>query len=151
MRQFVTKKKIIIPYNGRIRLKGNIMGPIEIPYMEDIKMICKLIMDKYPVYEVLKDGSKVKLTLINYNEDLNPETTSMTKEYKQVSVKESKELIKPKAKNSVTPQIVLGTKTGGTKKTGARITVANTNLNNKKSTKQQRRRRHVRADKYEEI
>lgn len=78
----VRRKKIVIPYNGYIApLKIN--GPVDIPYMETYDNIANLLMAKLPVYEVLNNGKKVKINLLNFdktNSD-NVEDSSARSEY----------------------------------------------------------------------
>ena len=60
------KKKIIVPLNGYIApLKRK--GPIDVPYMETFANIALLLNSRIPVYEVLSNGMKVKLTLMNFD------------------------------------------------------------------------------------
>jgi len=69
----VRRKKIVIPYNGYIApLKIN--GPVDVPYMETYDNIGKLLMSKLPVYEVLNNGEKVKITLMNYDKKNSEDT-----------------------------------------------------------------------------
>ena len=60
------KKKIIIPLNAYIApLKRK--GPIDVPYMETFANIALLLNSRIPVYEVLSNGMKIKLTLMNFD------------------------------------------------------------------------------------
>ncbi|NNV04723.1 hypothetical protein, partial [Brevibacillus sp. MCWH] len=63
------KKRIIIPQSGPIFPKGGVYGPIETPYMEDVRTISVLLLNNYKVVEVLEDGTKVPLTLQNFDKD----------------------------------------------------------------------------------
>ncbi|MDY5646924.1 MAG: hypothetical protein SPF22_07980 [Candidatus Onthovivens sp.] len=69
MKQIIKKKKITIQTQGSLRIKGGIRGPIEIPYMEDINVIGRMIMSGYKVTEILSTGEKVKLDIHNYNKE----------------------------------------------------------------------------------
>lgn len=69
MKQVVKKKKITIETAGPLRIKGGIRGPIEIPYMEEISVIGRMITSGYKVIEHLSDGRKVQLTVQNYNKE----------------------------------------------------------------------------------
>lgn len=69
MKQIIKQKKITIQTQGPLRIKGGIRGPIEIPYMEDINVIGRMIMCGYKVTEVLSTGEKVKLDIHNYNKE----------------------------------------------------------------------------------
>lgn len=106
MKRFVKKKKIIINTRGALALKGGVSGPIEIPYMEDTDVICKMIMRGYKVFEILEDKTKVKLDLSNYNVDLNPPKEEPIK----VKAKPKKEYtpIKPKQRPiRTTPRVII--------------------------------------------
>lgn len=67
----MTHKKIVVETFGMIPLncKGGIMGPILTPFFEDIETIRHLVATRYLVKEVLDDGTKVPLTLYNYDKD----------------------------------------------------------------------------------
>lgn len=69
MQKITKKKKITIETSGPLRIKGGIRGPIEIPYLEDIAIIGKMIMSGYKVTEHLSDGTTVKLDVHNYNKE----------------------------------------------------------------------------------
>jgi len=69
MRILKKQKKITIATNGKLRLKGGIRGPIEIPYMEDVSTIGRMVMAGYKVYEHLSNGEKVALDVHNYNQE----------------------------------------------------------------------------------
>lgn len=110
MKKFVTKKKIVIDTKGPLSLKGGISGPIEIPYYENITIIGKMIMRGYKVFEILNDGSKVRLTLTNYNVELNPSSPSIKKTLEPV--RSSKDIISTKQKsNSAKVVVGAGSKT----------------------------------------
>lgn len=104
MKKFVMEKKIVIKDNRRIKLKGNVMGPIEIPYIENTETIAKLIMQGYKVYEVFSDNTEERLTLANFNIDIHPEKTSLRK--KAVTIKHPKEVLSNKPKKQKSPRIV---------------------------------------------
>ena len=67
----MTHKKIVVETFGMIPLncKGGIMGPILTPFFEDIETIRHLVATRYLIKEVLDDGTKVPLTLYNYDKD----------------------------------------------------------------------------------
>lgn len=67
----MTYKKIVVETFGMIPLncKGGIMGPILTPFLEDIETIRHLVATRFLVKEVLEDGTKVPLTLYNYDKD----------------------------------------------------------------------------------
>lgn len=62
-------KRIVIPHNGPIYPKGGVYGPINTPYVENVRTIGVLLLNNYPVEEVLDNGEQVKLTLQNYDKD----------------------------------------------------------------------------------
>lgn len=68
MKVLVKRKKIIIPYKGLVAPFA-ITGPIDNPYMEDVEKIHELVMRNYPVVEILKDGTRVKLNVTNYDRE----------------------------------------------------------------------------------
>ena len=79
-KKLVQRKKIIVPHNGYIGMLGK-NGPIEIPYMETVQRIGEMIMRRLPVYEILSDGSKVKLTLQNYDKENCSSGTGLVQTY----------------------------------------------------------------------
>lgn len=91
----VKKKKITIATAGPLRIKGGIRGPIDIPYMEQVSVIAQMLMNKYKVYEHLADGTKVLLTLQNYD-------TVNDKEGKPVIKKASSQVKSTKDKKKLT-------------------------------------------------
>lgn len=62
-------KRIVIPHNGPIYPKGGVYGPINTPYVENVRTIGVLLLNNYPVEEVLDNGEHVELTLQNYDKD----------------------------------------------------------------------------------
>ena len=84
MKQIVRRKKIIIPFDGYIRVKG-IYGPVDIPYMETIENIGSMLAHRIPVYECLSNGKKLKLTFGNCDKDNDIDgQTTMRKTYEPV-------------------------------------------------------------------
>lgn len=73
------KKMITVHYNGPIRAKGGVCGPILTPYNEDIDTIFKMLTQGIKVVEVLKDKSEVILNLSNFNTDNEPVEETETK------------------------------------------------------------------------
>lgn len=63
----VKVKNIVIPYNGPIPTRGGAYGPVTMPYLEDTSAIAALLCRNIPVEEVLKDGTRIRLELNNYN------------------------------------------------------------------------------------
>lgn len=82
MKQITKRKKITISTEGPLRIKGGIRGPIEIPYMEEISVIGRMIMSGYRVFEHLSDGTKVRLDVHNYNKENG--TNDMVVKYEPV-------------------------------------------------------------------
>jgi hypothetical protein len=87
-------KRIVIPHNGPIYPKGGVYGPINTPYVEQVRTIGVLLLNNYPVEEVLDNGERVKLTLQNYDKDnsakkeaekVSKETTSNTSDKREVN------------------------------------------------------------------
>lgn len=68
----ITHKMVTIPHHGPIFPKASIYGPITNPYKEDINTISTLLMQGYPVTEVISEDVQVKLTLANFDKDNNP-------------------------------------------------------------------------------
>jgi hypothetical protein len=64
-------KRIVIKYNGPIYPKAGVYGPIDIPYLEDHQTIFALLVQNYPVYEVLDNGEELRLTIANFEADNN--------------------------------------------------------------------------------
>lgn len=64
----VKQKKIVIMTKGKLALLGGIMGPIDIPYYEDMPNIAKMIVRGYKVYEVLQNNDKKLLDINNYKD-----------------------------------------------------------------------------------
>lgn len=64
-------KNIVIETFGMIPLNcsGGIMGPILTPFEADIETVRELVAKRFIVKEVLEDGTKVLLTLYNYDKD----------------------------------------------------------------------------------
>lgn len=84
MKKVQQRKKIIIPYSGYIGVLG-VMGPVEIPYMETIETIAKMLMRRIPVFEITSDGNKVKLTMSNYKKNNGGESDGVKKTYEPVN------------------------------------------------------------------
>jgi hypothetical protein len=89
LKALTLKKKIVIPYNGYIALKG-VNGPITVPYMETFENISRLLMARMPVQEVLSDGTKIALDLINYDKENSWNASSTEKKYEAVTYSNGK-------------------------------------------------------------
>ena len=63
------KKMIILPGKGCLPKNGGMYGPIETPHATDVYDIGIMLFYGAEVYEVLANGTKVKLTSENYNKD----------------------------------------------------------------------------------
>lgn len=87
-------KRIVIPYNGPIYPKGGVYGPINTPYVENVRTIGVLLLNNYPVEEVLDNGKRVKLTLQNYDKDnsVKKETAETVEEANETVSTEKKEV-----------------------------------------------------------
>ena len=94
MRKVVKRKKITIATSGKLSLKGGIRGPVEIPYMETVDNIGKMIIAGYKIYEHLSDGTKVQLTVQNFKRE-NGKNDMQTK---LEPVKSAEELKEPPSK-----------------------------------------------------
>lgn len=64
---FVKEKNIIVKSVGTLDILGGVTGPILKPFKKDVKTIMHLINTGKEVYEVLEDGSQVKLSIRNYD------------------------------------------------------------------------------------
>ena len=90
MKKVQQRKKIIIPFNGYIGVLG-VMGPVEIPYMETLETIAKMLMRRIPVFEITSDGNKVKLTMSNYKKNNGTsEEDAVKKTYEPVNTGKKK-------------------------------------------------------------
>ena len=67
----MAKKKIKILTKGVITVKGYISGPVLTPYYEDISTIGDLLRSGINVVEVLSDGREVKLTIQNFEDEID--------------------------------------------------------------------------------
>jgi len=68
---FVTKKNVKVMTKGPILPLGGIYGPMATPQVMTTHDIAVLLQKRYEVVEVLNNKSEVKLTMGNYNVDLN--------------------------------------------------------------------------------
>ena len=71
MKKLIKKKRIVIPFRGLIAPFG-VSGPVENPYYETLDRINRLIMNAYPVVEVLNDGTRIKLDVRNVDKENGP-------------------------------------------------------------------------------
>jgi hypothetical protein len=92
MNKVVQRKKIIIPYSGYIHALG-VHGPVEIPYMETLENIAKMLMRRIPVYEITSGGNKVKLTTTNYKKNNGGDGDDVKKTYEPVNAKKKSSTI----------------------------------------------------------
>lgn len=67
MAKYVTQKKIIVKSAGTLHLLAGATGPILTPFMCKVDTILHLINTRKDVYEVLEDGTEIKLDEVNYN------------------------------------------------------------------------------------
>ena len=66
--KLIRLKTIKIPFIGHIGILG-CSGPVEVPFQLEIEKIGEIIAARYPVVEVLKDGTEVKLDMANYDKE----------------------------------------------------------------------------------
>ena len=90
MHKVVKRKKITIATSGKLALKGGIRGPVDIPYMETVENIGRMIIGGYKIYEHLSDGTKVLLTVQNFKKE-NGQSDMQTKLEKIRSAKDIKQ------------------------------------------------------------
>lgn len=84
MKELVRRKKVIIPYNGYIKPLG-IRGPVSIPFMATFERIAELLSNGIPVTEILNDGGKVKLNLVNFDQcNSTHENSSIKKTFESI-------------------------------------------------------------------
>ena len=85
-------KKIIIKHIGPIAVMNSIQGPILQPFEAKVTDIMHLVVTGYKTYEVLSDGTQVRLTLDNYNKNNNNKKFEGKRPAKPVETVESKEV-----------------------------------------------------------
>ena len=74
------KKMIILPGKGCLPKNGGMYGPIETPHAAEVHDIGIMLFYGAEVYEVLANGSKVKLTSENYTKDNTGATEDSTED-----------------------------------------------------------------------
>lgn len=111
------KKMIILPGKGCLPKNGGMYGPIETPHAAEVHDIGIMLFYGAEVYEVLANGSKVKLTSENYTKDNtgatedspedteDDETEDSTEDAEDESAVESA-VLKNQAKAKVTEPVV---------------------------------------------
>lgn len=77
---FVKKKQIVIDLKGDIPVLG-VSGPIDIPYWETLDKISQMLMYNVPIREVLSNGDTVKLDLVNFDQENDPNNTGLRAQY----------------------------------------------------------------------
>lgn len=80
---FVTKKNVKVTTKGPILPLGGIYGPMALPQVMTTHDISVLLQKRYEVVEVLNNGKEVKLSMGNYNVDLNGDGGKAVEEIKQ--------------------------------------------------------------------
>ena len=89
-------RKIVIPYNGYIESK-KVNGPVTFPYMESNKEILKMLARGVKVLEVLPNGERKELTVVDVTE-----VETAVEEHRKVEPKvvksEPKVVVAPKQK-----------------------------------------------------
>lgn len=81
---FVERKLVKVTDSGPIMPLGGIYGPT-LPQVLSTKIVAVLLQKGYHVTEILNNKSEVKLTLTNYNLDLNGDGGKKLKEFKRPS------------------------------------------------------------------
>lgn len=81
-RKYVKEKKIIVKSLGTLDILGGVTGPILKPFIRDTKTILHLVNTGKEVFEILPDGTEIKLTIRNYEID---NLGLMNKEEKNIS------------------------------------------------------------------
>ena len=66
--KLIYKKRIVVPFVGLIEVLG-CSGPIEVPFELEVDKIGEIIAARFPVVEILKDGTRVKLSMDNYDRE----------------------------------------------------------------------------------
>lgn len=99
MRKYVKEKKIIVKSLGTIDILGGITGPILKPFVRDVKTIMHLVNTGKDVYEVLPDGTEIKLNISNYETDNNINMNRVVPESQIIKPKDSS--VTPKSEPSV--------------------------------------------------
>lgn len=80
MKVFTAKKQIVIDHKGDIPVL-NVSGPIDIPYWETLEKISQMLMYNVAIYEVLSDGTKLRLDLCNYDQENDPKEMGLKQVY----------------------------------------------------------------------
>lgn len=70
----IESKRIVIKHIGPISVMGNVQGPILQPFTASINDIMHLIVTGHKTFEVLDNGTHLRLTLENYKKDNNKNT-----------------------------------------------------------------------------
>lgn len=79
---FVERKLVKVTDSGPIMPLGGIYGPT-LPQILSTKIVAVLLQKGYHVTEILNNKSEVKLTLTNYNLDLNGDGGKKLREFKR--------------------------------------------------------------------
>lgn len=67
-------KMVKVLTKGPIYAKGGVYGPIETPYKEDERTIFNMISRGIKVVEILRDGTELSLTPLNFDKDNEKKT-----------------------------------------------------------------------------
>lgn len=78
MQKLVTRKRIVIEGNGNIGPLG-VIGPVDRPYFETLEKIAEIIQLNFKVFEVLNNGEKVRLNMVNFDKNINEESSMVSK------------------------------------------------------------------------
>jgi hypothetical protein len=140
MKKVQQRKKIIIPFSGYIGILG-VIGPVEIPYMETLETIAKLLMRRIPVYEITSDGSKVKLTMSNYRKNNGSKEDAIKKTYEPSNTSKKKVNVITVTDEEIEESSIKNLLKNSTKKL-AKSKEYEDNSNNKKKDKKNKWKNH---------
>ena len=83
MSKVIKRKNIIVKSSGTLHLLSGVAGPILTPFSCTCDTIMHLINTNKDVYEVLSDGTEVKLNKDNFNKDNSKKKEEVKKDFKQ--------------------------------------------------------------------
>ena len=82
MSKVIKRKNIIVKSSGTLHLLSGVAGPILTPFSCTCDTIMHLINTNKDVYEVLSDGTEVKLNKDNFNKDNSKKKEEVKKDLK---------------------------------------------------------------------
>ena len=83
MSKVIKRKNIIVKSSGTLHLLSGVAGPILTPFSCTCDTIMHLINTNKDVYEVITDGTKVKLNKDNFNKENSKKKEEVKKDFKQ--------------------------------------------------------------------